>query len=173
MLGRLLALFLITPVVELALLIRLGEWIGFWPTIGIIIVTGLTGTFLAKREGLSVWKRFNERLSAGGLPGRELLDGVIILIAGALLITPGVLSDLVGFVGLIPVTRGFVRRYLNTRIQRAVERGSVSVSFAGFDFGSVSRGDRAGPSPTEPDGNQEQWEGAPRDTPSHRGPEDL
>lgn len=173
MLGRLLALFLITPVLELALLIRLGEWIGFWPTIGIIVATGMAGTFLARREGLSVWRRFNERLGAGGLPGRELLDGVIILIAGALLITPGVLSDVAGLVGLIPATRGLIRRYVNRRIQRAVERGSVHVSFAGADLGTVSRGDRDGSAPTAPDAEQDLWEGEPRETPRHHDPEDA
>ena len=137
MLGRLLALFLITPVVELALLIQLGDVIGTLPTIGIIVVTGLTGSLLAKREGLSAWRRFNDRLQQGELPGKELLDGLIILVAGALLITPGVLTDIAGFAGLIPLSRHYLRRYLNARIQRAVERGSVRMTFGGFQtFGT-------------------------------------
>ncbi|MEX0746965.1 MAG: FxsA family protein [Rhodothermales bacterium] len=133
MFGRLLALFLLTPILELALLIQLGDLIGFWPTVGIIVVTGVSGTYLAKREGLSVWKSFNARLRAGGLPGTELIDGVIILIAAALLITPGVLTDVAGFIGLFPPTRAAIRRALEKRLQRAIEKGSVHVSFGGFE----------------------------------------
>lgn len=168
MLARLLALFLITPVIELALLIQLGNWIGFWPTIGIIALTGITGTYLARREGLSVWGRFNDRLASGDLPGRELLDGVIILVAGALLITPGVITDVVGFVGLIPATRSLIRRRLSARFQRmASERAHQSFAF-GFDFASASRlevDDDPNGSQTAP---EEEWMGEPRQKPGHR-----
>jgi len=163
MFARLLALFLITPVVELALLIQLGNWIGFWPTVGLIAFTGITGSYLARREGLSIWKRFNARLQSGALPSKELLDGVIILVAGALLITPGVLTDIVGFVGLIPFTRAAIRKYINRRIQRAMEEGSVRMTFGGFrsyGMGEFERETRPG---TDPDG----WEGRPRDVPGY------
>lgn len=182
MLGRLLALFLITPVVELALLIQLGEYIGFWPTVGVIVLTGITGSYLAKREGLSIWKRFNERLKGGELPGKELLDGVIILVAGALLITPGVLTDLFGFIGLIPFTRAMVRKYLNGRIQRAMERGSVRMTFGGFqrvDRGGGDRGgadvggrdmgglDMGGRPESSSAAHRDDWRGRPRDVPGY------
>ncbi len=168
MFGRLLALFLITPVVELALLIQLGDWIGFWPTIAIIVVTGVAGTFLAKKEGLSVWRRFNERLQKGDLPGRELLDGVIILVAGALLITPGVLTDVVGFIGLIPPTRRIVRGYLNGKIQKAAERGSMRFSFGGFPSYHEPTGDSPGVPPSAPQADDPDWRGQPNDRPRHR-----
>lgn len=169
MLGRLLLLFLLTPVVELALLIQVGEWIGFWPTIGLIIATGLAGSFLARREGFSVWQRFNERLAAGGLPGQELVDGMIILVAGALLITPGVLTDVFGFVGLLPFTRAPIRRMLIKRLKRRVEDGSVRVHVGGFGFGVPSD---AAPSDasTSSEGNRERptgWEGTGRQVPRH------
>ncbi len=168
MIGRLLAVFLLTPVIELALLIRLGAWIGFWPTIAIIVVTGVTGTFLARNEGLSVWKRFNERLGSGDLPGRELLDGVIILVAGALLITPGVLTDVVGFIGLIPATRSLIRTYLTKRLRHMVARGTVHTSFQRFDFKEPS-GSSSRPTSTRGDGgNTEEWKGEARETPTHR-----
>lgn len=171
MIARLLALFLITPVVELALLIRLGDWIGFWPTIAIIVVTGVVGTFLARREGLSVWKRFNARLGAGDLPGRELLDGVIILVAGALLVAPGVLTDVVGILGLLPVTRALVRRRLSERLQRMASRGTAQSFALGFDFTSAS-GFRTGPaSDRVEDTGQEEWMGEPLDAPGHRDAE--
>jgi len=124
---RLFALFLIMPVLELALLVQMDKLIGFWPTIGVIVFTGLLGGYLAKREGLSAWQRFNRRLNEGGLPGKELVDGVIILVAGALLITPGVITDLIGFLGLLPPTRAVIRKYLLKRINRALEQGSINV----------------------------------------------
>jgi UPF0716 protein FxsA len=160
-LARLFALFLIMPVVELALLVQVDKLIGFWPTIGIIVLTGLIGGLLAKREGLSVWQRFNARMAEGGLPGTELLDGVIILVAGALLITPGVVTDFLGFLGLIPPTRKLIRKIVMKRIRKAMKKGSISV--VGFDgwethpfYGSEAN------SQHEPT-----WEGNARDLPRH------
>jgi len=137
MFGRLLALFLIAPIVELALLIQLGRYIGYWPTIGIVVLTALIGSYMTRREGLGVWRRFNARLQSGELPGQELLDGVIILVSGALLITPGVLSDLAGFIGLFPVSRAVVRRMLDRRIRGAMKRGTMQMMFGGA-FSSMS-----------------------------------
>ena len=131
-LARLLALFLIMPAVELALLFVVGEYVGFLPTIGLIIFTGVVGGFLAKREGLSVWGQLKDRLDGGGLPGKELLDGVIILMAGALLITPGVLTDLIGFLGLLPSTRAFIRKHAMERIKKAMRDGTIQTSFGGY-----------------------------------------
>lgn len=129
--SRLLLLFLIVPIVELVLLIWLGGQIGFWPTTGLIALTALAGTWLAQREGLSVWRRFQTRLASGEMPGRELTDGLIILVSGAFLLTPGVLTDVVGILGLLPPTRALVRRELTRRAQRGVASGSVQM----FSFG--------------------------------------
>lgn len=163
-LARLFALFLIMPVVELALLVQVDKLIGFWPTIGIIVMTGLMGGLLAKREGLSVWQRFNARMAEGGLPGTELLDGVIILVAGALLITPGVVTDFLGFLGLIPPTRSFIRKIAMKRIRKAMKKGSISV--VGFDGEGMHPfyNAEANP-PPEPS-----WEGNARDLPRHSKP---
>lgn len=174
MLGRLVLLFLITPVVELALLIQIGERIGFWPTIAIIVATGLAGSFLARREGFSVWKRFNQRLAEGGLPGEELVDGMIILVAGALLITPGVLTDVFGFIGLLPFTRAPVRRYLIKRLKRRVEDGSVRLHVGGFGVASAPNEPRSSPRRPGSNGQREDdagWEGTGRQVPRHS--EDL
>jgi UPF0716 protein FxsA len=166
MLGRLLAIFLITPVVELALLLQLGDAIGILPTIGIIVATGVTGSFLAKREGLSVWRQFNQRLQGGELPGTELIDGVIILTAGALLITPGVLTDVGGFLGLIPFTRRHMRRYISTRIQRAADRGSGVWMFGGFQSRRTEDPLAGGRTP-DVHGPDELWRGRQKDTPRY------
>ncbi|HMB89856.1 MAG TPA: FxsA family protein [Rhodothermales bacterium] len=160
-LARLFALFLIMPVVELALLVQVDKLIGFWPTIGIIVMTGLIGGFLAKREELSVWQRFNARMAEGGLPGTELLDGVIILVAGALLITPGVLTDFLGFLGLIPPTRALIRKIVMKRIRKAMKKGNISVvGFGGREthpFYNAEANDQHEPA----------WEGNARDLPRH------
>ncbi|MFQ5569032.1 MAG: FxsA family protein [Rhodothermales bacterium] len=158
MLARLIALFLLVPVIELALLVQVDKLIGFWPTLGLIIITGLLGSFLARREGLSVWKRFNQRLATGGLPGKELLDGVIILMAGALLITPGVLTDVVGFLGLIPVTRAAIRKIVVKRLDTT--RSSHPYTFMGF------RGSTPGSPSDTP-----QWQGTARQVPGQGDPE--
>ena len=115
MFARLAALFVIVPALELYLLIRLGTLIGAAETFGIILLTGLVGSYLAKSQGLSVWRRFQTKLGSGSVPGAELLDGVIILISAALLITPGVLTDVIGFLGLVPGTRSLLRKYLYAR----------------------------------------------------------
>jgi len=142
MLGRLVLLFLLTPALELGLLIQVDRLIGFGPTIGLIIVTGIVGSVLARREGASTWHRLNERLHVGDVPGTELADGVIILVSGALLITPGVLTDVVGFLGLIPFTRRPIRRVLVRWLQSKIQEGSAHFRFG--VFGGQARGPNGG-----------------------------
>lgn len=170
--ARLLAFFLVMPIVELFLLLQVTRWFdemtdgrGILITLAIIAVTGIAGSFLAKREGLSVWRRLNARLGEGGLPSKELTDGVIILVAGALLITPGVLTDLFGFVGLIPLTRRPLRSYLLDRFRKAATN-HVSASFGAFGSFEYEGGSTI-PSENEPDDVPPAWEGDPADRPAH------
>jgi len=158
MLARILALFLIMPAVELALLMYVSTIIGFWETVAIIVVTGVVGGLLAKHEGLSAWNRLNTKMASGGLPGKELMDGVIILIAGALLITPGVITDVIGFMGLIPPTRALIRKYAMKRFQRKAEDGSMGIYMGGFDVGD--HGDSFDPyaPPSHGGGPSDRWE---------------
>lgn len=109
-------LFIVLPFVELTLLLRIGSEIGALNTIGIVVATGIIGGYLAKREGLAVWRRFQAKLASGMPPGDELIDGVIVLASGALLITPGVLTDAVGLLGLFPPTRMIIRKQLRKRV---------------------------------------------------------
>jgi len=125
--GRLLALFLIVPIAELALLIWIGRRVGFWPTVGLIVLTALIGSWLARREGWNVFNRLQNKLASGGLPGRELTDGLIILVSAALLLTPGILTDAAGFLGLIPPTRAWIRKRLQARFRNTIEGGNTSV----------------------------------------------
>lgn len=170
MLGRLLLLFLLTPALELGVLIQVDKLIGFGPTIALIVVTGIAGSYLARREGLNTWQRLNERLNVGDLPGKELVDGVIILVAGALLVTPGVLTDVVGFLGLLPPSRTLIRKFLMRRFRSKMEEGSMQVQF-GF-FGGAAPGPNgpnwSDPPPSSgPNGNGSTWEGNARKIPHH------
>jgi len=174
MLGRILLLFLLTPVVEFYLFIQVDQLIGFGPTIGLIILTGIAGSYLARREGLNTWQRLNERLSSGDLPGKELVDGIIILVAGALLVTPGVLTDVVGFMGLLSPTRALIRKVLMRRFKSKMEHGSMQVQF-GF-FGGGAPGPNGGPGPNQngpasaprrKDDPDDGWQGTGRRMPRH------
>lgn len=131
MFGRLFLLFVAVPLLDLALLVSVGERIGFWPTVGIVVATAAAGSWLARREGSAAWRRVQTKLAAGGVPGPELVDGLVILVAGTLLLTPGFLTDVVGLLGLFPPTRAVARKALRARFERAVREGSVRVASAG------------------------------------------
>lgn len=137
--GRLLLLFILVPAVELALLIEVGKWLGTLPTLGIIALTGVVGAYLARLQGLSTLHRAREGMRRGEFPAGYLADGVMILVAGALLMTPGILTDGLGFLLLLPAFRRGVKTFLKERFRRAVEENRIHVHVAGpgFDVGSV------------------------------------
>jgi len=117
MLGRLIIIFITVPLLDLLLLLRVGQAINFWPTVSIVILTGILGAALAKRQGLKTLAAINTELAAGRMPAAELADGVLILLAGAVLITPGFLTDLFGFALLFPPMRRFIQRRLTRYFQ--------------------------------------------------------
>jgi UPF0716 protein FxsA len=108
-------LFIAVPIAELAVIIQVGQAIGVWWTIGILIVDSLIGSWLMRHQGRATWRRFNETLGAGRVPTREVLDGALVIFGGALLLTPGFLTDILGLVLLIPPTRALVRAVLARR----------------------------------------------------------
>ena len=118
MLLKLLLLFIITPILEMAILIELGKRIGTWQTIGIIVITGVLGASLAKIQGMRIYRNLRESLYNGELPHNHLIDGLLILIGGALLITPGILTDIAGFALVLPWTRKLLREILKKRLER-------------------------------------------------------
>ena len=120
MLVRLFLLFTLVPLGELALLFWIAQHTGWLFTLGLVIVTGVVGASLARHEGLRCWLEVQRQLAEGKLPAEPLLDALMILVAGALLITPGVLTDLVGFALLVPPIRRLVRRYLAARFQAQI-----------------------------------------------------
>lgn len=122
---RILALFVLLPLVELALLLQVGRMIGLGWTLALVVTTGFLGATLAKRQGLRAWLAIQAELQEGRMPGGALVDGLLILIGGIVLLTPGILTDLLGFALLVPRTRGLLKRSLRTRFQRAIERGDA------------------------------------------------
>lgn len=126
--GRLLLLFIAVPAIELVLLIEIGRHIGTLATLGLIVFTGALGAALARHQGLSVLHQVQSETAAGRIPAGALLDGVLILIAGAVLMTPGVLTDLFGFLCLVPAFRTMLKRYLRRRFESAAQSGRVHVT---------------------------------------------
>lgn len=119
-------LFLIVPLAELYLILKVSDTIGIWWTIALLVADSLLGSWLLRSQGRAVWRRFNEILAQGRVPHREVIDGVLIIFGGAFLITPGFLTDIVGLVLLLPPTRAIVRRMLARRMgQGAVAGGRI------------------------------------------------
>ena len=103
-------LFVVVPILEIAVLIQVGQVIGVGPTIVLLIGMSIAGAVLAKREGLAVWTRFRASVGRGEIPSKEIVDGVLVLFGAALLLTPGFLTDILGMTLLIPVSRAAVRK---------------------------------------------------------------
>lgn len=102
---RLFLLLVTVPIIEIALFLEVGGWLGTWPTIGIVVLTALLGSMLLRQQGLKALGNIQGRLLAGNDPGQMLADGAMILVAGVLLLTPGFFTDAVGFLLLIPGVR--------------------------------------------------------------------
>lgn len=134
----LLLLFIIVPAVELGVLIQVGSVLGTWPTLGLIVFTGILGAYLARMQGLSVLSRAQQQMSRGELPAGSLADGVMILIAAALLMTPGILTDAIGFALLVPALRNRIKTVVLARFRKAVAENRVHVRVSGMDFESDS-----------------------------------
>jgi UPF0716 protein FxsA len=111
----LIVLFVVVPIAELAILIQIGQLIGVWWTIALLVADAILGSVLARSQGRIAWRRFNEALRSGRPPAREVMDGALVLFGGALLLTPGFLSDILGLLLLLPPTRAVVRAVLVRR----------------------------------------------------------
>jgi len=116
--------FIIVPVVELYILIEVGKRIGSLPIIGIIILTGILGAYLVKGQGFMILKKIQNDLNEGILPGDSLIQGVIILAGGILLLTPGFITDIIGFIFLIPFSRMVVKKYLLKWLKGKIKEGN-------------------------------------------------
>ncbi len=122
MVGVLAVLFLLVPLAELYVIIQVGQAFGAVNTIGLLILVSVVGAWLAKREGMGVWRRFQRQVESGAVPGREIADGVMILFAAALLMTPGFLTDMLAISLLMPPVRAAVRAVV---LRRAARRAGI------------------------------------------------
>jgi UPF0716 protein FxsA len=110
-----LALFIVVPLVEIYVIIQVGHAIGVFETIGLLLLVSFIGAWLTKHEGFIVLQRLRAQLDAGRAPTAELIDGVLVLAAGVLMLTPGFVTDAVGLLVLFPPTRALLRMYLRRR----------------------------------------------------------
>lgn len=111
----LVTIFLIVPIIEIYLLIQVGGLIGVMPTIGLVVLTAVIGAALLRAQGLQTYLRFNQALNEGRVPATEILEGVALLIGGALLLTPGFFTDVIGFICLIPFSRRTLIGWITAR----------------------------------------------------------
>jgi UPF0716 protein FxsA len=109
-------LFIVVPIVELYVIIQVGDAIGVLPTIALLIADSVLGSMLMRHQGRTAWRRFNAALSEGRIPHREVLDGALVIFGGALLLTPGFVTDILGIVLLLPPTRVLVRGVIARRL---------------------------------------------------------
>lgn len=154
MFPRLLILFIGIPLIELVLFYRIGSLIGLGPTVATVILTGFLGAALTKRQGLQVLAKYQKALAEGRMPHAEVIEGLMILVAGAVLLTPGFLTDAIGFAMLIPPVRAVIRQFAGRYLKNRV---NVSVTGMGVDLGA---GSSPGNDPTA----------APRSKPPLNGP---
>jgi UPF0716 protein FxsA len=173
-------LFILVPIAELYVIIKIGGVIGILPTLALLVADALLGSFLLRQQGRAAWVRFNRALAENRLPHKEVFDGVLIVFGGALLLTPGFITDIFGLVLLIPPTRALVRVFA-TRMVRGRMAAGGRVAYFGYGpprprrgpgpRGPAPRGPR--PSPSPPPGEGFAWEDP---SPPRRGgtrPDDI
>ena len=132
-------LFIVVPIAELYVLLQIGGAIGVLPTIALLIADSVLGAALMRSQGRQAWLRFNAALAEGRAPGREVMDGALVIFGGALLLTPGFLSDFLGLILLLPPTRAIVRRLLVKRFAARVAASAASGAQARmFAFGGAA-----------------------------------
>ncbi|CAM4207960.1 hypothetical protein BAMA_02380 [Bacillus manliponensis] len=122
-----LLLLIVVPALEITLLVGSSQLIGLWPTFIVIICTGVLGAYLAKRQGLIVLQEIRERMSYGELPGDALLDGICILIGGVLLLTPGYVTDFIGFMLLVSITRKPLKYMIYKWMEKKISKKSTII----------------------------------------------
>jgi len=115
--------FLIVPFIEIYLLLQIGGIVGVFPTIILVVLTAIIGAGLLRQQGIATWQRFQDNLQKGEIPAYEMVEGPILLVGGALLLTPGFFTDVIGFACLIPPIRQKIAQYIIEK--RLVQAGSV------------------------------------------------
>ncbi|EMC2456480.1 membrane protein FxsA [Vibrio cholerae] len=146
----LLFLFIAVPVIEIALFIQVGGVLGVWPTIALVLLTAIIGASLVRSQGLQTLLTVQQRLAQGQLPAQQILEGVMLAVAGVLLLTPGFFTDILGMLVLLPAPRAYFAKQLMSR----VVVGNIHASGAGFEQPNPFH-DRANPNGTTYEGEFE------------------
>lgn len=133
--GWLALTFLSITSLEVFLLLQIGDWLGFWPTLAFVFATAILGAYLAKREGLRVWRDWQRALAELRIPEEGITSGLLVLVGAVLLCTPGVLTDLTGIALLVPPVRRVVARFIEARVKARMEQGGTA---SVFDFRVVT-----------------------------------
>jgi|SRR3954451_23294115 UPF0716 protein FxsA len=123
----LILLFILIPAGEIGVLLLSGKTIGIWPTILLLILTGILGSYLAKRQGMNTIRKVQEQLQFGRLPGDEILDGICILFGGLLLLSPGFLTDVFGLILLFPLTRVLLKPMIIKMFQKWINKNTITI----------------------------------------------
>lgn len=131
------AFFLIVPFIEIYVLLQVGSIIGAFPTIFCVVFTAVLGAWLLRKQGFATWQRFQSNLQQGQIPAYEMIEGPILLIGGALLLTPGFFTDLLGFACLIPALRRKIAQYVIENHLLAAQTGSIFKQKANFNEGAI------------------------------------
>jgi UPF0716 protein FxsA len=174
----LVVIFILVPIAELYVIIKVGEAIGLVPTVVLLLADAILGSMLLRQQGRAAWVRFNRALAENRLPHKEVFDGVLIIFGGALLITPGFLTDILGLILLIPPTRALVRAIASRTVRRRLAMGGGATMWTfGRRQGPPRRerpaGAGAGQAPPQAPENPFSWEdpaGPPRTGPR---PDDI
>ncbi len=127
MLLKLFLAFTLVPVLELYLLIKIGNAVGLFNTLVLVVLTGFAGAFLAKRQGMQTMLRVRAQMQAGHMPTEDLVDAAIIFMAGVVLLTPGLLTDIAGLALLFPPTRFHFKRWIRQRLDQWMQRSKMTV----------------------------------------------
>lgn len=146
----LLFLFIAVPVIEIALFIQVGGVLGVWPTIALVLLTAIVGASLVRSQGLQTLLTVQQRLAQGQLPAQQILEGVMLAVAGVLLLTPGFFTDILGMLVLLPAPRAYFAKQLMSR----VVVGNIHASGAYFEQPNPFH-DRANPNGTTYEGEFE------------------
>src|SRR5688572_31630783 len=126
-------IFIVLPIAELFVLFKLGQSFGVLATVALVLGTGFAGAALAKAQGMKTLRAMQREMAAGRVPSRELMDGLAVLVGGALLLTPGLITDAIGLTLLFPPTRRVLQVFVRKWLERQFKTGAVRVTFLGFD----------------------------------------
>ena len=149
----LLLLFIVVPIIELFVIIEIGQLIGVWPTIGLLLLSAVLGSVLLRSQGRAVWARFNQALAESRVPHKEVFDGALVILGGALLLTPGFVTDIAGVLLLLPPSRAAIRGTLSKLL---LGRAHWGVRTASWGYNRYRGGRPPGGSGYDVDGTAEE-----------------